>query len=164
MQTFDLALIETNNGGDLQLIGNDLAVVLGIENMIYIALFGGNIEQSTEPNVVLPQSFDFWGNNLFLKDDPGTWFNSQFERTLNSTPLTSNGRVLLENAAKEDLSFFEVQGAKVTVEVTIVNVDHVYMKIRVVFSAEQEKIVIINFKKQSDGDFFAPDFNDDFFI
>lgn len=164
MQTFDLAIIETNNGGDLQLVGNDLAVVLGIENMIYLAICGGNVEQSTESNVILSQSFDFWGNNLFLKDDPGTWFNSQTERTLNNTALTSNGRVLIENAVKEDLSFFATMGAQVTVSVTIVNVDHVYIKIRVLFEAQQEKIIVINFKKQSDGDFFAPDFNDDFFI
>jgi hypothetical protein len=60
---FDLAIIETGDGGDYQLKGNDLAVVNGSENMPYIAMFGGNIE-ATLNNIVQDQSLDYWGNTF----------------------------------------------------------------------------------------------------
>lgn len=158
----DLKVIETNNGGDLVLNGNDLSVIYNTDNMIYLALFGGNVEQSTKPNEVLSQSFDFWGNTLFLNDNPSAQFNSETERVINTVALTSNGRVKIENAIKEDLSFFKNFGAIVIVSVQIIRVDFLRVEIRVEFENQSEKTIIINFRKQSDGDFFLPDFNDDF--
>ena len=40
---FDLAIIETLNGGDLQKVGNDIGVIYGNENQGYLGMFGGNI-------------------------------------------------------------------------------------------------------------------------
>jgi hypothetical protein len=37
---------------------------MGIENMPYLGMFGGNIEESTVNKVEKLQSFDWWGNNL----------------------------------------------------------------------------------------------------
>ena len=56
---FDLALFETGNGGDYNFTGKDLAVVNGTENMPYIAMFGGNIEASTQNNIGEEQSIDY---------------------------------------------------------------------------------------------------------
>jgi hypothetical protein len=74
----DLAIIETGNGGDLQLVGNDLAMVNGIENMPYLGMFGGNIEESTVNKVEKLQSFDWWGNNLLMPGNQSIQFNSSF--------------------------------------------------------------------------------------
>ncbi len=165
MPTYDLALIESNgNGGDLQLVGNDLAVVNGIENMIYLGLFGGNLEASTVTGFVSAQSFDFWGNSLFHPNQPSLQFNSETERVLNSVALNSSGRVLIENSVKKDLEFFSDMGAKVTVSVSIVATDKISLSIKVEFPQQQPNITIINFRKTSDGDFFILDFNDDFFL
>lgn len=165
MQTIDIAIIETLNGGDAQLKGNDLGVVYGIENMIYLALFGGNLESSTEALTVEKFSKDFWGNNLFLKDTPNSQFNSLTERTINSVPLTSSGRNQIQNAITEDLKFFSDLGATVEVIVNIISDDKLSVKITVKLNPSSEKIVIINFKKTADGDFFAPDFDlSDFYI
>ena len=64
---FDLAVIENGNGGDIQVFGNDLAIVNGIENMPYLGMFGGNLEQSTVDNEVTEFSLDWWGNDLLMK-------------------------------------------------------------------------------------------------
>ncbi|MCE3278022.1 MAG: hypothetical protein K0S44_213 [Bacteroidetes bacterium] len=161
--SFDVAVIETLNGGDVQIKGSDLALVFGLENMIYLAMFGGNVEQSTEAEVPV-QSFDWWGNRLLFRDTPSAQFNSETERTLNNTPLTSAGRVTIENAIKKDLEFLEDFGATVEVKVSIVATDRINVSIRVVFEAKGEKIIIINFKKKADGDFFIADFNNDFYL
>lgn len=160
---FDLSVIETLNGGDVQQVGNDLAVVYNIENMIYLGMFGGNVEASTDNTSVQIESFDYWGNSLLMFNNPSQQFNSLTERTINTTPLTSSGRVLIENAIKKDLEFFKDLGGVVTVSVEIVATDKIKVRIRVELN-NQQQITVINFRKSLDGDFFILDFNDDFLI
>jgi phage gp46-like protein len=164
MPQFDVAIIETLNGGDLQQVGNDLAVVGSIENMIYLAMFGGNIEEVTSPKFVPAQSFDYWGNSLLMPNSPSLQFNSYTEKIINSTPLTSSGRVLIENSIKKDLEFFKESGATVSVSVEIVATDKIRVRITIAIQEQLQNITIINFRKSSDGDFFFPDFNNDFFL
>lgn len=160
---FDVSVIETLNGGDLQQVGNDLAVVYNIENMIYLGMFGGNIEASTDNNAVKVESFDYWANSLLMFNNPSQQFNSLTERTINSVPLTSSGRVLIENAIKKDLEFFKDLGGIVTVSVEIIATDKIKVSIRVELNS-QKQVTIINFRKSLDGDFFILDFNDDFLV
>jgi hypothetical protein len=160
---FDLAIVETGSGGDIQILGNDLAVVTGIENMAYLGMFGGNIEQSTVDNVTNEFSKDWWGNNLLMKSDPSIQMNSTVERTLNNTPLTSSGRLTIENAIKYDLIFLEkVIGTKIEVSVFIISDDRVDVILKMNLLKET-KITVIKFKRQADGDFSIFDFNSDFY-
>jgi len=159
----DLAIVETGNGGDLQILGNDLAVVTGIENMPYLGMFGGNLEQSTVDNQVVEFSKDWWGNSLLMNSNPSIQMNSTVERTLNNTPLTSSGRLLIENAIKYDLAFLTpIIGTAVEVSVSIISDDRIDVMLKVTYSKET-KVTVIKFKKQSDGDFSIFDFNGDFY-
>lgn len=161
---FDLAILEADgNGGDLMLVGNDLAVVFDIENMPYIALFGGNVKQSTETRPT-EQSFDYWANSLFYLSEKTVQFNSTFEKTLLTTELTSEGRVILENAMKTDLQFIVDMGYKVEVAVEIAATDRINSSIKITKPTGGGVITIIKFKKQLNGDFFIQDFNNDFFV
>lgn len=85
----DVTLIETGNGGDLVLSGNDLSIVDGISNMPYIAMFGGS---------------NFWGNDL-LFDNDDLRFSAETENILLTVPLNSQGRSTIEAAIKRDLQF-----------------------------------------------------------
>jgi hypothetical protein len=162
---FDVALIETNNGGDVNIKGNDLAVISSVENMIYLALFGGNVEESTKPRQVNLESFDWWGNTLLMSGTPSQQFNSETERTLRDRgALTSKGRTIIESAVKEDLKFFAELGIKIRVEVSIVSDDYIKIEIWAVQKKNDERVVTIDYKKTTDGDFFLMDFNDDFLV
>lgn len=165
-QYFDLAIIETLNGGDLQLVGNDLAVVYGVENMPYLSMFGGNIDESTvNQNANQPtseQNFDWWGNNLLMKNNSSTQFISQTEKTLNNTQLNSAGRVTIENAIASDLQFLATS-AKIKVTAVIVATDKININIEIQQS-QNNGVIIINFKKAASGDWFLLDFNNDFFL
>jgi len=127
----DLQLIETGNGGDLFLLGSDLAQVQGFENMPYIALFGGNVLQSTpqtrEPN---EQAFDWWGNALLMPNLPSQQFNSQTERVLNSVSLTSGNLSTIQNAVNADLDFMK-EFADISVSVSIISVNTVKIQIEI---------------------------------
>src|SRR5690606_6946193 len=90
---FDVAIGEAEgNGGDIKLLGNDLAVIYSHENQVYLALFGGNVEQSTPAQETTETTEDWWGNNLLFGGDAAKQFNSETERALNNTALNSAGR------------------------------------------------------------------------
>lgn len=142
---FDLAITESFDGGEIVYQVNDLVVVNGKENQVYLAMFSGNEDQS-----------QWWGNVLVLANQPLIQYNSLTEHTLNTTPLTSAGRRAIETAINKDLSFLK----PTLVQVSIISDNKVSCLIRGDFG---EKVV--NFLKRSDspGDFFFIDFNDDFF-
>jgi phage gp46-like protein len=159
--SLDLAIVETGNGGDLQLNGNDLAIVTSLENQPYLAMFGGNLEASTDPNNIELISGDWWGNDLLFPNQPDLQMNSLTERVLNQVNLNSLGISLIENAIKQDLKFLQPQ-AQMTVSVQLISDDRLDVKIRMIVNNTSARLVVINFKKQTDGDFFILDFNDDF--
>lgn len=127
----DLKLIETFSGGDLVQNSTDLELISGFGNMIYLALFGGNVEQSTPTRrIASEQYFDFWGNSLFANNNQSIQFNSETERTLRNVALNSQGRILIIEAIKKDLSFF-ITFANVIVDV-IINESKVILSIKII--------------------------------
>lgn len=126
----DIELVESLNGGEMVARGRDVSVIRGLLNMPYLAMFGGNSEAST-PQLRLPseQDFSWWGNAL--ETDSGLQFNSETERALNEIPLTSAGRVLIEQAVKRDLRFMR-DFAEVGVSVTIPATDKVVIAVRII--------------------------------
>ena len=131
----DLKLIETFDGGDLVLNGNDLQVIDGFQNMIYLALFGGNIEQSTKEFDEDEERFDYWANDLLMLDSPDIQYNSETEKTLNEVALNSRGRLLIEQSVKKDLEFMQDFG-NIEVNVSIIQSDRV--KINVIIKEPNE--------------------------
>jgi len=139
----DLEVVETGNGGDLVKNTKDLSVINGFQNMIYLGLFGGNVEASTSlVRVANEQAFDWWGNNLFFPNDASVQMNSETERTLNNVALNSSGCVLIERAVDKDLEFMN-DFADVTREVTILSTDKVKIEIKAVrLDNLQERVFI----------------------
>lgn len=118
-EIIDIAIHESGTGGDLNLKNNDIETIQGITNQVYLALFGGNIEQSTTLDLDnMTERKDWWGN-AYLKTD--NQFNSEFERTINNVALTSAGISTLEDAARSDLEYLQ-QYADITVTGSIIGV------------------------------------------
>lgn len=161
---FDAALIETGSGGDVQIIGNDLAIIYGIENQPYLAMFGGNIEADTISNVVQEQSFDYWANTLLMPNNQTTQFNSKLERALLKTALTSSGRIKIVNAVTQDLQYIKDSlGDNININVQIVDDNRIQVTLKITVQ-NGTRVIIINYRKQAaDGDFYLFDFNDDFY-
>lgn len=135
----DVQVVLTNDGGDLVKNPKDLAMILGLENMPLLALFGGNVEASTPVQRLANQeSFDWWGNNLLMASDPSIQFNSETERLLNNVALSSSGRLQIEETVKKDLAFLS-PFADIKAEVKLVSVDRIAIGLKI----EQKKIVFI---------------------
>lgn len=158
---WDILILETGNGGDFTMAGNDLAVCKGIENAIYLAMFGGNIEADTKfPRPAGVQDFSYWGNALLYLGLKNAWFNSLTERTLNKTVLNSAGRITIENAIKKDLAFLAPSGATLTVSVAIVSTDRINVSVRVVLPTGASQVGSFSFVfNPLTGDFDLTDFD-----
>lgn len=127
----DLQVIEdAGNGGDLVKKSKDLSVIEGLQNMPFLAMFGGSIEASTT-NKRLPteQNLSWWGNSIISPNDSKLQFNSNTERALIKTPLTSSGARLIEQAVKSDLKFMN-DFCEVAIAVSIVATDRVVIGVR----------------------------------
>lgn len=141
----DLKMIETGDGGDLVLLGNDLAQINGLQNMPYLGLFGGNVEASTSgPKIPDQQAFDWWGNNLLNPNQPAVQSNSTFERALSEIPLSSHGRLLLEQAVKKDLGFMSsFAGISVSASISVPDRIEVSIKIQEPNNKQSTELVFI---------------------
>lgn len=126
----DLEMIETGDGGDIILLGNDLKVIEGFQNMPYLGMYGGNIEENTKEFNVDEQRADFWGNSLLMFNESQIQYNSDTERLLNEIALNSSGRLLIEQTIKSDLKFME-EFSTVEVSASIVSPNRVQIKIKI---------------------------------
>lgn len=142
MQIVDLKLIETYDGGDCVLKGNDLEMISGLQNMPYIGLFGGNVEQSTTGPKTTEETFDFWGNFLFHPTEQPIWFNSKTEKLLKEVSLTSSGRIQIEEQVKSDIDFMTTF-AQVSVKVSLIGVDKIKIYIQLIEPNKQDSTDLV---------------------
>ena len=126
----DLKLKETGSGGDLIFNGNDLEVVEGFQNMPYLGIYGGNLEQNTKEFLPDEQRFDCWFNNLLLLKNSNIQFNSDFERLIGNIALTSSTRIDIEETIKSDLQFMN-DFASVDVFASIIANDRLKIEIKI---------------------------------
>lgn len=125
----DLELKETGNGGDLVINGNDFNIINSFENMPYIAMFGGNVEQVTPTQrLENEQAFDFWGNTII---EPALRYNSTTEKKMQQVALNSAGRLLVEQAIKDDIAFMS-EFCETEVSTTIISDDVLQISIKLI--------------------------------
>lgn len=108
MNTTDIALYESGSGGDFAIVNNDLLMAETLYQQFYLAMFGGNPMASTQ-TAYLPTEdrYDYWGNTLIWKDAKPKQFNSETERALRNTALTSSGRLTIIQAINQDLEYLK---------------------------------------------------------
>lgn len=119
-------LYESGSGGEMALKNEDIEVIHGLTNQVYLALFGGNIEQSTSEDLdLLSIRQDYWGNKYLESEFQ---FNSTLEATLRTTALNINGLSIIKSAVEKDLQYLE-KYADIDVEVSMIKVNFVQILI-----------------------------------
>lgn len=126
----DILLYETGNGGDIKITKNDIELCDWILQIVYICLFGGNVEKSTKGNELINEvRFDWWANSLLFSEDKEKQFNSETEKTLNEVSLNSAGRITIKRAVEKDLEQLK-NIANFFVEISLSQVNRVEIIIR----------------------------------
>ena len=155
MNTKDINIHESGDGGQITILNNDLLLGEVAYNQFYLALFGGNIEANTLGNEIKSQlTSDYWQNSLFYSDRPNKQLNSNTERVLSNLVLNDSGKIELTNAINSDLSylssvfvfsvevFFEPQN-KVVVNINFSEKTGIQEKIlQMVFNNAKKEIII----------------------
>lgn len=137
--TKDILLHDNGTGGDIYLAGNDLVLSETFFQSIYLALFGGNIEASTQGNEREgEQRNDYWGNSLLFVQSKGNQFNSETEKTLSRVVLSSKGRIEIKKAVEKDLQFLK-SIADISIEVSIQSHSRVEIRIKTSKKSNSEK-------------------------
>ncbi|MBX2906177.1 MAG: hypothetical protein KF744_09075 [Taibaiella sp.] len=111
----DVLIIEAFDGGELVYRNHDLVGAGLYDNMIYLALFGG----------------DEWYLNGLIGGDASLQYTGRTERVCRTVALNSTGRLAIEEAANDDLAFLleHVPGSKMTITVTITGVNRIRLDV-----------------------------------
>ena len=109
----ELLLIDTPDGGDIQLADDLFINDLTFNTAVYISLFGGN----KEDNGRVKNKYTWWGNTL-----DGVMENekivSRFQAIIFSLPMTSKNIQEAETAAELDLQWLIDEGIADIISVT----------------------------------------------
>ena len=142
MITKDVLIFESGDGGELAIENQDLVFVETLYQQIYLALFGGNVEQVTKTNYLFnEQRFDYWGNSLFFADATSLQFNSNTEKTLQNIALNSSGRLELIRAVESDLQYLN-ELLNYSVDVLFFEVNKIKIIVNFVSKDNQENKVL----------------------
>lgn len=118
----DIMIYESGSGGEMALKNEDLQVIHGLTNQVYLALFGGNIEESTSEEIKQSDfRQDYWGNE-YLDDE--FQFNSELEKTLMTVALNTNGLSIIKDAAERDLEFLK-KYCDIEIQVSLIKLNFV---------------------------------------
>ena len=132
----DLSIYETGDGGDLNVVNGDLELSHTLFNQAYLAMFGGNIEQTTdELSINLEEKFDWWGNTLF---DNEHGFNSLTERQLNKLVINGNNLQNLESIIEHDLTYLNPH-ADISVDVSMEDYNRISLNVKIVEPSGKEQ-------------------------
>lgn len=142
MNTKDISLFELGSGGDFAIVNDDLLMGESLFQQIFLALFGGNIEESTKQFYLeTEERFDYWGNTLLWNDVKTKQFNSETERTLRNVAVNSSGRIAVLQAVELDIAYLKTV-ANIVPDVQILSRSEI--KITIVLSEksnQQDKLL-----------------------
>lgn len=115
----DFSIYESGDGGELLIVDDDFNLTEVLFQLVYLALFGGNVESITLGNEKDGDlRNDWWANSLLFKNNAAKQMNSLTEKTLRTTALSSAGRIAIQNSVDQDLQFLR-QIVDISTEVAI---------------------------------------------
>jgi len=130
--TKDIELFENGSGGELNVSKGDIQLNETLYQTIYIALFGGNTAAATIGNELeSEQRFDYWANSLFFASETDKQYNSETQKILSEVTINSSGRLKIQKAVENDLSFIS-SISNYTINVSILSVDKIEININLV--------------------------------
>jgi len=129
-----IKLVSDGRYGGIDIVNGKIATDQTFHTIIFIALFGGNIEavSTTYKNPKGVDSNDYFGN-LYQLERGLVPFNSRFEKILLDVPIMSGSIQKYESAILEDLQFMidKKMVKEVIPSVSIINASQISVEILV---------------------------------
>lgn len=129
----DVLLRQTNDGGNITILGGLLLLAEGLETAAYLSLFGGNEDDPAEGDT----EFQWWGN--LLDAEPERAYRSETQYLLRALPAIPFNLRRIEQAAGRDLKWMIDTGnaRSVTAEATIPAVNRVALALVIITATGQ---------------------------
>lgn len=99
IQQGDVALTQTNDGGDFEVFDGIISMCPGLEVAAYLSLYGGNEQDDGNQDNVR----QYWGN--FIETLPERKLRSRTQYLLRNLPATASNLRRVEDAALADLAW-----------------------------------------------------------
>lgn len=96
----DVLLQSTLDGGEINFTDGIIEMTTGFETMVYLLLFGGNI---ADDGTTATEKKEWWGNKL-EENNSDRKIHSRTQNLIHGLPATPENLLLLEEAARQDLS------------------------------------------------------------
>lgn len=126
----DISIYESGDGGEILILDSDINFADSLLQLVYLSLFGGNVESVTLGNEEKGEfRNDWWANSLLFEKEEAKQMNSLTEKTLKESPLSSSGRIRIQRAVEEDLKFLK-STVDITVDVLIKNSNRVEIYVK----------------------------------
>lgn len=110
-QQGDVLLFQTLDDGEINVENGLFQMTGGFETMIYLCLFGGNIDDDGSDAANAQQ---YWGN--LIEPDSDNHCRSETQSLLESTVPSISNLLSIEDAAERDLAIFKSAGIADTVQ------------------------------------------------
>ncbi len=125
LQQGDVHLCQTDNDGDITVVDGIIEMRDGIETTVYLALFGGNNNDSGGT------SRQWWGN--LSENEPAKRYTSETQYLLETIPPISSNRQRIEDAIRRDLQFLLTEGIATTIEVsaTLPSINNILIDVQI---------------------------------
>ncbi len=135
------SIYQSGQGGKLYVKSNDIQLTSSLSQEIFIAMFGGNREQSTTFQDTSDQLNDSWWGNT-RQGDPEDLVNSETERVLMGSDLSFQSLARIEAAVKADTDKFKKYGT-VEVQVNVPDVNRIEILVKVIEPEKENKFSLI---------------------
>jgi len=138
-QQGDVVLYQTTDDGEIEVVGGVVTMSGGLETAAYLALFGGNEQDSGRPG----DRAEFWGN--LSEPDPVRHYRSETQYLLNTSPAIPANVQRINDAVRRDLSFFvdENIASSIGVEVTIPGLNTVKIVITIEADGDESEFEFV---------------------
>lgn len=114
-QQGDVLLYQTNDGGEINVVGGVIEMSGGLETALYLSMFGGNEDCSGRETC----PFTWWANRDEI--DPALKYVSETQFLLKELPATTGNLGRIEEAVKRDTKWLidKKAASSITILVTI---------------------------------------------
>jgi phage gp46-like protein len=130
----DVLLRQSDNGGEITIVGGLLAMSEGLETAAYLSIFGGNEDDPGQADT----SLQWWGN--LLDSEPERAYRSETQALLaGGLPAIPANLLRYEQAAARDLKWMLDTGTaqSVAVDATIPGVGKILIGVVIITAAGQ---------------------------
>jgi len=138
----DILIYSTEDGGEINFNSGILEMTKGFESMIYLLLFGGNIDDDVTKAT---EKKEWWGNKI-ESNNPERKIHSRLQNLMHGIPATPANLKKLEQAIIQDLSLLTTEKIADKIETELSIPKKNWLDIKIIVWKDEKKLYETSFE------------------